>query len=62
MLSDSRERGGVSEQETENKESKKICSNSLWMCSGASTIPQPMNRLCCHYSAEKTMGTQQIQK
>lgn len=35
----------ASKQETENKESKEICSNSLWMCSGACTIPRLMNRL-----------------
>lgn len=49
-----RRRGGGGERATDAKlESKKICSNSLWMCSGAGAIPQPTNRLCCHCSTVK---------
>ena len=47
-------RGEGSKRQTErDRERKKICSNSLWMCSGASAIPQPIGRLCSHYSTVK---------
>lgn len=29
-----------------------MCFNSLWMCSGASMVPQPIDKLSSHYSTE----------
>ncbi len=47
-------KGGGKQKTERGRERKKICSDSLWMCSGASTIPQPIDRLCSHYSTESS--------